>query len=50
MRKYYMQNVLYECYMTVRCTNKREARKIFKNQYGVYPEYIELEDRWYEVI
>ena len=30
--------------MTVYANNKKEARKIFKNQYGVYPECIERED------
>ena len=50
MRKYYMQNMSYEYYMTVYAKNKNEARKRFKNQYDVYPEYIEREDNWYAVI
>lgn len=49
MRKYYMSNVCHEYYMTVYANNKKEARKIFKNQYGVQPEHIEREDVWYEV-
>ena len=44
MRRYYMSNLSLSYYMTVYAQNKREARKIFKNQYGVYPEYIEREE------
>lgn len=44
MKRYYMQNVSYEYYMTAYANNKKEARKIFKHQYGVYPEYIEREE------
>lgn len=49
MKKYYMTNVFYEYYMTAYAENKKKARKIFKNQYGVYPEHIEREDNWYAV-
>lgn len=49
MRKYYMQNVSYEYSMTVYASNKQKAQKIFKNQYGVWPEFIEREDNWYAV-
>lgn len=45
-----MQNVSYEYYMTVYANNKKAARKCFKNQFGVWPEYIEREDKWYEVV
>ena len=44
MRRYYMSNLSLEYYMTAYAQNKKEARKIFKNQYGVYPEYIEREE------
>ena len=44
MRKYYMVHILLDYRTTVRCKNKKEAKKIFKNMYGVYPDEIEFEE------
>ena len=44
MRRYYMGSVQFEYYCTMNANNKKEARKKFKNQYGVYPEFIEREE------
>ena len=44
MRKYYMVHILLGYRLTVHCQNKKEARKIFKNAYGVYPNEIEFEE------
>jgi hypothetical protein len=44
MRKYYMVHILLGYRTTIRCQNKKEAKKIFKNMYGVYPDEIEFEE------
>ena len=44
MSRYYMGNVQFEYYCTMNASNKKEARKKFKNQYGIYPEFIEREE------
>ena len=44
MKRYYMGSVQFEYYCTMYADNKKEARKKFKNQYGVYPEFIEREE------
>lgn len=44
MKRYYMSNISFAYYMTVYVQNKKEARKIFKEQYGVYPTCIEREE------
>jgi hypothetical protein len=44
MRKYYMIHIVLGYRTTVRCQNKKEAKKIFKNMYGVNPDEIEFEE------
>lgn len=44
MRQYYMAHILLGYRTTVHCRNKKEAKKIFKNMYGVYPDEIEFEE------
>lgn len=44
MRRYYMVNIILGYRIADYYKNKREARKDFKNAFGVYPDYIELED------
>lgn len=44
MKRYYMGSIQFEYYCLMNASNKRDARRKFKNQYGVYPEFIETEE------